>query len=730
MTVMMNENDTDLLLFDCKEKIIESYENFQAKRSGWNLKFVKNLHIHINRHTPMRGSSYMLLPDFLKNTKSIINIKNTDNKCFLWSLLYGIYGKSKNTERYSDLIQYENTLNMIGLEYPVKVTSFEKFENQNQIGINVYCYTDNHNNTDEKPFIYPIYISKKDSFKTINLLLLQKDDESHYCLIKNFNKLNYSITKHKQAVEFCMRYLSYFYDTHTKKDSGEKDVKTAKQKLYEHMKLCSKNEICKVEMPTEGSKLFFNKYHKQLRILYFIHCDFECLTVKMNGKQTNKTTKYQHHVPSQFGLYVISDDTKWQPEPVLYNGPDAHIELLKTLKELETTIFNKLKAVVPKNMTDQDKLNFRQNTYCYICNKPYTRKDYKVRDHDHISGQYRGGAHNSCNINYKFRPFIPVVFYNLQGYDAHFILQAANKVENIKRISVIPLSKEKYVSFSVDHLRFIDLYQFMSSSLETLTENLKKTGMKSFKHTSKYFPAELLDLVTRKGVCLYDYVDSFSKFNDTCLPTKVQFYSQLNASHISNGKYEYAQNVWSEFNCETLRDYLRLYLKVDVLLQVDVFETFRDIYMVKYGLDPLQFYTAPGFSWDALFKCTEHTQELMTNSDMYMFCEQGIHGGISMIRNRYSEANNPHMKNYDAEKPNKYIAIWDANNLYGKAMSEKLPTGNYTWLIANQINSFDIRKISENSDTGYIIECNLEYPIELHETHNAYPLAPENIKIT
>jgi hypothetical protein len=378
MTVLMNKTDADLHLFDCKEKIIESYENFRAKGSGWNLKLVKNLHIHINRYTPMRGSSYMMLPDFLKNTKSIINIKNTDNKCFLWSVLRGIYNKSKNTERYTDLIQYEKTINMSSIEYPVKVTSFEKFENQNHVGINVYCYTKNDNNDDEKPFIYPIYISKKNSFTAINLLLLQNDDQSHYCLIKNFNRLNSSITKHNGAVEFCMRCLSYFHDTHTKKDNGDKEVKTAKQKLHEHMELCSKNEFCKVEMPTEGSKLFFNKHHKQLRIPYSIHCDFECLTVKMNDKQTNNTTKYQHHVPSQFGLYIVSDDAKWQPEPMLYDGPDAHIELLKKLKELETTIFNKLKAVAPMNMTDQDKLNFRQSTHCHICNKPYTKKTTKL----------------------------------------------------------------------------------------------------------------------------------------------------------------------------------------------------------------------------------------------------------------------------------------------------------------------------------------------------------------
>jgi hypothetical protein len=211
---------------------------------------VKNLHIHINKYTPMSGSLYMILPDFLKNTKSIINIKNTDNKCFLWS---DIYVKSKNAEKYIDLKQYKKTINISDIEYPIKVTSFKKFEKQNHIGINVYCYTDNNNN--KKAFIYPIYVSKKNSFKAINLLLLQNDNQSHDCLIKNFNKLNSSITKHKCTVKFCMRCLSYFYNTHIKKNSGKKDVKTAKQKLDEHMELYSKNKFCKVKMPTEESWL-------------------------------------------------------------------------------------------------------------------------------------------------------------------------------------------------------------------------------------------------------------------------------------------------------------------------------------------------------------------------------------------------------------------------------------------------------------------------------------------
>jgi hypothetical protein len=281
------------------------------------------------------------------------------------------------------------------------------------------------------------------------------------------------------------------------------------------------------------------------------------------------------------------------------------------------------------------------------------------------------------------------------------------------------------VSFSIDRLRFIDSYQFMSSLLEILTENLKKTG----KHTVKYFPKKILNLVTRKGVCLYDYIDDFSIFNETALHSICEFYSELNGSHISQTDYGHTQNIWRKFNCKTLRDYLRIYLKVDVLTQADVFETFRDVCMKKYSLDPLHYYTVPGLAWDALFKYTVHLQELMIDPDMYLFCEQGIRGGISMICNRYAKANNKYMKDYDNQSPSTYIASWDANNLYGKAMSEKLPVGKYRWLSAKDIANFDIFTISDDSNIGYIVECDLEYPEKLHDLYNDYPLTAENIQI-
>ena len=132
----------------------------------------------------------------------------------------------------------------------------------------------------------------------------------------------------------------------------------------------------------------------------------------------------------------------------------------------------------------------------------------------------------------------------MKGYDAHFILQKANNPKfGFKNIECIPLNKEKFVSFSIDSYRFLDSYQFMASSLDTLIKNLKNSdGLDAFKITGKYFDKDKLDMVTRKGVCPYDYMDSFDRFNEECLPPKNEFYSKLNECNIEDSEYEFAKN--------------------------------------------------------------------------------------------------------------------------------------------------------------------------------------------
>ena len=121
--------------------------------------------------------------------------------------------------------------------------------------------------------------------------------------------------------------------------------------------------------------------------------------------------------------------------------------------------------------------------------------------------------------------------------------------------------------------------------------------------------------------------------------------------------------------------------------------------------------------------------ELMVDIDMFQFIEKGMRGGTSYIANRYGKANNRYMKEYDEKAPSKYIMYLDANNLYGWAMSQYLPTGGFRWMTQKQIDKIDLLKYKEDSDKGLILEVDLEYPEGLHDLHNDYPLAPEKVKV-
>ena len=244
-----------------------------------------------------------------------------------------------------------------------------------------------------------------------------------------------------------------------------------------------------------------------------------------------------------------------------------------------------------------------------------------------------------------------------------------------------------------------------------------------------------IELLVRKGVYPYDYISSIEKLTETQLPTKEQFYSRLNDEDVSDEDYQHAQNVWNTFKCQTMRDYHDLYLKSDVLLLADVFENFRRTCLKHYKLDPAHYYTSPGLAWDACLKETGQELELLYDYDMLMLFERGIRGGMTHIAKRYSEANNKYMKNYDPNKPSKFIQYLDANNLYGWAMSQSLPVGGFRWMSnLSKEKVLDILEKSSSSmndmgKTGYIFEVDLEYPKELWKSHNDYPLAPEKIKV-
>ena len=177
------------------------------------------------------------------------------------------------------------------------------------------------------------------------------------------------------------------------------------------------------------------------------------------------------------------------------------------------------------------------------CNKLFDFGDNKVRDHCHITREYRGSAHWSCNINLKLTKKIPIIFHDLRGYDSHLIMQEIGKFD--VKVNAIPTGLEKYMAFTIKYnLVFINSMQFVNSSLDVLVKNLSDTG---FKYLSQGSSGDLLELVKQKGVYPYEYMDSFKKIFDKKLPNRCEFYSSLIDECISEKDYLLAIDVWNVF---------------------------------------------------------------------------------------------------------------------------------------------------------------------------------------
>ena len=260
----------------------------------------------------------------------------------------------------------------------------------------------------------------------------------------------------------------------------------------------------------------------------------------------------------------------------------------------------------------------------------------------------------------------------------------------------------------------------MATSLDKLVNNLPEDD---FINLGLYYSGNKFNLLARKGVYPYEYMDSLEKLKETKLPPKEAFYSRLNDGGISDEDYAHAQKVWRMFKMEYFKDYHELYNKVDVLLLADVFENFRNICLENYELDPAHYYTATGLAWDMVLKVTGVNLELLSDIDMLIIVEKGIKGGVSMISNRYGKANNKYMSDkFNSNEPSKYIQYLDANNLYGWAMSKPLPTHGFKWMKTSELETWELYPC--------ILEVDLEYPKELHDFHNDYPLAPEQIEVS
>ena len=444
-------------------------------------------------------------------------------------------------------------------------------------------------------------------------------------------------------------------------------------------------------------------------------------------------------------------------------------------------------------LTQEEKYKHDSRKVCFLCKKPFfedAKNNYiKVRDDCHYTGKYRG--HKICNLMYNTPREIPVVFHYGSSYDYHFIIKRlAEKFEG--DFEWLGKSKEKYITFSVPikkesnedntiiyRIKFIDSFRFMSTSLSNLVDNLseriindgkcgscgsnleyiaiRKSGRllfecfdckiryskrfseklekrltAKFKNTNRFCNKDInkFMLLLRKGIYPYEYMDDWSRFDEEQLPNKSDFYSGLNMEEISGIDYRHAEKVFNKSNIKNSGEYHDLYVQRDALLLADVFENFRDMCIEVYELDPAYFLAALGFAWQACLKNTGVKLEFITDVDMLLMIEKGIGEAICHSVYRHAKANNKYMKIYDKNKDSSCIIYIHANNLYGYAMSKKLPVDCFEWVEnLSKIDEDFIKNYDENSDVGYFIEADIEYPKELHGLHSDLPFLPEKMEV-
>jgi len=609
----------------------------------------RNFNVNCEKHSEKSSEaagSYIKLPDCIDNKRATINPQNNDEQCFKWAIL-AKYVTGPNKHRvFENYTLYENKYDFSGLSFPTpwyEVKIFEKNNIGQKVSVNIYGL-EKKLQSSSKPMPYHIFPLKVVDIEKVNhfdILYFTEGVKSHYIYISNLSRLIRSqTTLHGHSVYFCKRCFTSFDDQHLKyRLSGGVALK-------QHLLICGSHKPIRPIMPVIDTMLEFKAWGNTQRHPFAIYADFESLLIKSDeSKGVNTKVIHKHKLMSYGYIVKVSDDVPLElintfdipTVPVIFRGSISQQEVgkhfLASIVDVARKIDELLKTNLKLNMTYEDTLRYNATKNCEFCKSSFDTV-MKVRDHFHLTGKFRQSLCFKCNLDFKKPNFVPVYFHNLSNYDSHFIITELGY--DTHAIQVIPNSEEKYISFSkyvskTFTIRFVDTCRFLPSSLENLANNLITPNFVKFRETAKHFNAEHMTLVTRKGVYPYEYTDGWEKLGETSLPDKNGFYSMLNELGVKDAEYAHANKVWEHFDCETLGEYSDLYLKIDVLLLADVFENFRDLCMKTYSLDPAFYFTAPGYSFDAMLRYTSIKLELLTDYEMLLMFEKGNHLFIILL---------------------------------------------------------------------------------------------------
>ena len=753
LNMVNNLTQSEIDSVDIQWAVEARKQNLEMCESGWNFQRVNSMTISFYNTGSMDGSTYVKLP---LRSSAIINVKNDDKYCFIWSILAKLYPCESNPDRVSKYLPYFNELNIEGFDFTngFRCSDMYRFEKLNNLSINIYQL---YFNQGAKHKLIPIEISKNKSDKVIDLLIYK----NHYVLIK---KLNVFIGKNdcKYICRKCL--ISY----------------TTNNMLIKHKKLCGENQKIKT---SPNSQIYMKKYFQKNKLYFRIYADFEADNKREDNSIGDKTTNIYKQEPVCNGYQIVSEledvlKTNYYKSPLGHENVNWFVdEIIKLENKMNFWFKNTKKDII---MTEEDIQDFENDNICQYCEK-YIETD-KVRDHCHLTGKYRGPAHNECNLQVKQKDsnFITISLHNFSNYDCHMFFKALvdRKKDNVK-FKIIPKTDEKYISVKYGCSKFIDTYRFLSSSLDKLVQTLVDNSHKKLKDLKKEvigddkilniiielenlidktkrnqsigtlkkkYPDKINELeealleymgenslkllktqfpdkwkyLTKKLAYPYEFFNSIDDYNKPVnnLENK-NFFSKLKNKCPDDSEIDRTRKIIEKFNIKDGKELTELYCKSDILLLACVFERFIEISQYRFEISPLYFVSLPGYTWECGLKYTNIKLQKLQDKDMILLLENSIRGGISgVMGDRYVKSDE-----------NKNILYVDATNLYGFAMSQSLPYDEIKFETEN-VCLEEILNTPVDNDIGYFLEVDLEYPYNIRQKTKYFPFCPENKTIS